>query len=131
MEHWMVIEGHPDYEVSNFGQVRNKKTGRLLEPRGLTSNGSLRVHMDGKKYYIHRLVANAFMDIDKTKSIGHVDGDKHNNELSNLKVLGESSTSRYTRKQTRVVTCANCIHYGKFSACEDAQDDFYCAHGEC
>lgn len=131
MERWLDVTDHSNYEVSNLGQVRNKKTGKILVPRGQTSNGSLRVYMDGKKYYIHRLVANAFMDIDETKSIGHIDEDYHNNELSNLKVLGESSVSRYKRKQTRVVTCANCIHYGEFSACEDASDDFYCAHGEC
>ena len=49
MEHWIDVKDHPNYEVSNLGQVRNKKTGKILVPRGGSSNGSLRVHMDGDK----------------------------------------------------------------------------------
>jgi hypothetical protein len=30
MEEWKTIDIHEGYEVSNMGNVRNKKTGRIL-----------------------------------------------------------------------------------------------------
>ncbi|CAL6016531.1 NUMOD4 [Hexamita inflata] len=33
IEEYRDISGYPNYEVSNFGQVRNKITGRILKQR--------------------------------------------------------------------------------------------------
>lgn len=32
MENWKTIKEFPDYEVSDFGNVRNIKTGIILKP---------------------------------------------------------------------------------------------------
>jgi hypothetical protein len=40
--------------------------------------------MRGKKYYIHRLVAEHFIDGDSSLEVNHKDGDKKNNYVSNL-----------------------------------------------
>lgn len=43
MEIWRTIEGHPDYEVSNEGRVRDKRTGTLLQQREHSTCGGYRV----------------------------------------------------------------------------------------
>lgn len=68
MEKWLTIRNHPDYEVNNLGDVRNKKTNRILKPQLNRTDGYYRVALNGKRYYVHRLVADAFFDGDHDKS---------------------------------------------------------------
>ena len=84
-EIWLDIRDHPNYEVSNVGRVRNKKTNRLLKPVLNREGGYYRVSLNGIRYYIHRLVADAFFDGDhRDMDVNHIDGDRLNNNLSNL-----------------------------------------------
>lgn len=87
-EIWKPIVGFEDfYEVSNFGNIRRKKSGRLrridyapIYPTILLSaNG---VH---KTYRVHRLVAKAFLPpIEGKTHVNHKDGDHSNNCVDNL-----------------------------------------------
>ena len=89
-EYWMEIEKYENYSVSIFGRVRNAKTGRLLLPV-LGDTGYYRVHLcngidNHKKFYVHRLVANAFLHNHKRKPcVDHIDNDKKNNNVNNLR----------------------------------------------
>ena len=62
MEQWKIIGIATNYEVSNMGNIRNIKTGQVLNP-GISGNGykqvSLKMNDTGKfkKQYVHRLVA--------------------------------------------------------------------------
>ena len=58
---WVKIAEHPNYSVSNDGNVRNDRTGRILTPVK-TKNGYLRVGLDKKLCRIHRLVAENFLE---------------------------------------------------------------------
>lgn len=81
---WKIIENHSNYEISDDGLVRNRKTGKILKPVK-TYNGYLRVGIDGKLCRIHRLVADAFLiKIDGCTQINHKDGNKQNNSVDNL-----------------------------------------------
>ena len=85
-ERWVTTRNDDDYEVSNFGKVRNKKTGKLLKPLMNKPNGWYRVALNGKKKYVHRLVLESFYNCDlKGVYIHHQDGDKTNNSIINLK----------------------------------------------
>jgi len=88
---WASVAGFEDqYEVSNTGFVRNKRTEKLLT---LMDNGRgyltvcLGRAVAGKntRRYIHRLVASAFLDrADWANEVNHKDGDKSNNYVTNL-----------------------------------------------
>ncbi len=89
IEIWKHIdsENGNNYEVSSFGNIRNKKTGKSRKL--IYNNGYLKVDLSegGKRinYFVHRLVAFAFLDKPKNGNIvNHIDGNKSNNRISNL-----------------------------------------------
>lgn len=91
------IYGFPSYSVSSDGVVWSSHTGRpvrqfLTESSETTKRGAgyHRVELwksgKAKKFFVHRLVAEAFIpndDPDKN-SVNHIDGNKSNNSESNL-----------------------------------------------
>lgn len=78
------IEGHPNYGVNANGEVINFVTGKLLIPNE-SDRGYLKIKLDGEKYYIHRLVADAFVPnpYDK-RNVIHKNRDKSDNFFTNL-----------------------------------------------
>jgi len=92
-EVWKVIDGFPKYEVSNFGNIRNKLNKHAVAR--WESYKYLRVNLRGgdgiinkamvHKAMVHRLVAKAFIpNLDNKPHVNHIDGDPHNNNVSNL-----------------------------------------------
>lgn len=85
---YKTVTSYPNYEVSDEGDVRNKKTSRILQPQYLTK-GYLGVRLynngNGKTLKLHRLVALAFVDgYFEGAQVNHKDGNKANNHYSNL-----------------------------------------------
>jgi hypothetical protein len=60
MEEYKIIEGFENYSVSNFGNVKNNKTGRILK-QALKRDGYYGVVLSKngkvKDFKVHRLVA--------------------------------------------------------------------------
>ena len=87
-EIWKTIEDFPNYEVSNLGNVRNKKRGILLKQTMGREGRYLSVYLcnNGKEntQRVHRLVAEAFLGKHPGMVVNHIDGDKLNNCLDNL-----------------------------------------------
>lgn len=107
-----VVNFEEYYEVSNLGRVRRIKTGRILKPRfRYGSNGDddyLRVNLcaNGKKYtyYIHRLVADAFIsNPNECTQINHRDEDKTNNDVSNLEWCDAIYNNNYGTRTIRAI----------------------------
>jgi hypothetical protein len=76
------------YQVSNCGNVMNEKRNRLLIPCH-SNNGylivNLRYESKHKTHYVHRMVAETFIpNPENHNQINHIDGDKTNNNVSNL-----------------------------------------------
>ena len=87
-EVYVDIPGYEGYQVSNYGRVRNKKTGKILKPY-ITNKGYYTVGFwtDGKKkrLSIHRLVAKAFLpNPNNLPEVNHINGCKTDNSVCNL-----------------------------------------------
>lgn len=83
-EVWKPVKGYKHYEVSNQGRVRNR-FGMILKEMD-NGKGYKSVVLTGqKRVYVHRLVADNFLNNDKNyREVNHKDGIKDNNDVSNL-----------------------------------------------
>jgi hypothetical protein len=100
MEEYKIIEGFENYSVSNFGNVKNNKTGKIINPR-LNRNGYyiIDLHKNGKRktFKVHRLVALTFIPNPENKpSIDHINNDRTNNNVNNLRWCTNSENSYNT-----------------------------------
>ncbi|CAL6043837.1 putative_HNH endonuclease [Hexamita inflata] len=98
IEEYRDIDDFENYEVSNLGQVRNKKTGRILKPYedkdGYLTVG-LYLNKIKKTCKIHRLVAQAFLENPNNyNEVDHVDCIKFNNNVQNLRWCSRSNNQK-------------------------------------
>lgn len=99
MEIWKQIQGFENYEVSNRGNIRNVTTGKILKPE-ITHKGYFRISLSTNgvkiKKRVHRLVAEAFIENPYNKpQINHKDGNKINNDISNLEWCNNSENMKH------------------------------------
>lgn len=87
MEEWRTTTRNPNYEVSNTGRVRRidaKKDHSTRDKKGYLVTD---LYENGRRTTerVHILVAEAFVPNPENKpEVNHDDGDKHNNNVSNL-----------------------------------------------
>jgi hypothetical protein len=84
-----------NYKVSNFGRVMNSKTNKIVKSRINPRTGYHMVDICkngvSRTCYLHRLVAKAFLqNLNNKECVDHIDGDKNNNNLSNLRYASYS-----------------------------------------
>jgi hypothetical protein len=104
MNEWRDIRGYEGhYQVSNDGQVRSLKRGpRLMSQarsRGDYRQVNLYLYGRVKHFYVHRLVADAFLGpIPDGMEVNHKDGDKDNNCVANLEIVTSEANLRHARE---------------------------------
>lgn len=107
MEIWKDIKGYENiYQVSNFGNVKNTRTNRIIKSKK-NSKGYMLVglYKDGerKNFYVHRLVAIAFLQNPlKLQYINHKDENKENNNVDNLEWCSCSYNNNYGTRNNKV-----------------------------
>ena len=85
---WKDIKDCPGYQVSEYGDIKNLKTNKLLKQK-IDKYGykCIGFYLSGCKKYktIHRVVAENYIPNPENKpQVNHKDGNKLNNHVSNL-----------------------------------------------
>jgi hypothetical protein len=113
MEIWKTVDGFSGYQVSNMGGVRSIDRCKLVKNRW---GGNSEMHFKGKQLtpqkfsngyvfvllgrgtcrLVHRLVAAAFIDGDKTLQVNHKNGQRNDNRAENLEWLSCSDNHRHS-----------------------------------
>ena len=93
-----------NYQISNYGRVKNKKTGRILklqkrgQHKGNYSCVDLCKYGIRQRIDIQRLVAIHFIsNVDHKSEVNHLDGDHYNNRVDNLEWCTRSENERHKR----------------------------------
>lgn len=96
---WRDVTEYSNYEVNQFGEIRNKKRKQILKPL-VNPNGYCYVCFNifgkRKRFAIHRIVANAFIpNPDELKEVNHKDYNKKNNCVQNLEWVSSSQNKKH------------------------------------
>lgn len=128
-EEWRDIKGCEIYQVSSLGRVKSirrtakSKNGsirtvgeKILKPRK-NKNGYLMVHLsnEGKKknLYIHRLVADAFLENPyNLPQVNHKDENTLNNRVENLEFCTQDYNNKYGTRTERTSKKVKCLETG-------------------
>ena len=103
MESWKVIYDFPNYEISNYGNVRNNTKIVKAVPNKHGYNVVVLCNGTRKSVNVHRLVAAAFIpNPDNKPCVDHIDGNKRNNYVSNLRWVTpvENANNMITKKRS-------------------------------
>lgn len=107
IEIWKYIIDYPNYQVSNLGNVKNIKTNKILKPFspvGEYLKVSLSKNGKAKQFFIHRLVATAFIpNPNNLPEVNHIkEFEKTNNKVENLEWCDHSYNQNYGTRNKRV-----------------------------
>ncbi len=100
------IEGYENYAISNYARVLNIRRQRFLKP-WLSKIGYLQVSLNSTKFYIHRLIAKAFINKDcneANKFVDHIDRNRLNNSIINLRWVNMSENASNRTKKTNIAS---------------------------
>ena len=94
------VPNFPEYYVGSDGSLFSTKRGREIQMKPSTTGGYAKVQLvDGSRkenWQVHRLVAKLFIpNKKKLEIVNHIDGDKLNNDVSNLEWTTRAGNARH------------------------------------
>jgi hypothetical protein len=101
-EIWKEVNNFSKYEISNYGNLKNKDTQKILQPSiksgylctSLTDNNGIR-----KSVKIHRLVALNFIpNTENKETVNHINHNRLDNNINNLEWMTTTEQNNHKRK---------------------------------
>ena len=120
------IPGYSGYWITKDGRLYSERSGKLVEIKTrLSQSGYISATVTGDNTKrtalgIHRLLAMAYLEKDSRQTeVNHIDGDKFNNDLSNLEWCSHSENEKHKVRsgmtaRTRPVRAENKITHGVY-----------------
>jgi hypothetical protein len=113
------------YSVSNYGNVVSHKRQVLYHEwiiddnykcplKGWVNNGGYcMIDINRKNINVHKLVATCFMDNYNGENLDHIDGDKLNNHISNLRICNQHQNTLNSKIRNDNQSGFKGIHFDK------------------
>ena len=95
-EEWKTLFFNNNYEVSNLGRLRNKKT-KVIAKGTIKKNGYVDVSIDNQNYRLHRLVLQTWCPNEDYEelTVDHINGNRSDNRLENLRWATQEENTVY------------------------------------
>lgn len=103
---WQPLKNHPSYEIyTDFPyQIRKIHSHRVIKTwRDQTRGNYYCILLDGKRYRLHHILANHFIDNPNgLRCVDHIDHDRGNNRIENLRWCSHKQNLNNRSDQTFV-----------------------------
>ena len=107
------------WQVSSEGRCRNSRGG--ISHGCLTSGGYCEVHICGRQFKVHRLVAHAFLErppSEEAWQVNHIDGNRSNNRRDNLEWVSQSENTLHSYATNPSIGQAMPVMIRPFGSCK-------------
>lgn len=104
MEEWKLIDFEPNYEISNFGRIRNFKTKRLMKfTRTVDGYLKITLYPSWKCYRVNRLVGLVWLSDSYSEGLvtDHINGVRDDNRVENLEWVTVKENNRRIKNKHR------------------------------
>ncbi len=102
---WIDCIADPDYEIFTEEpyEVR-KKSNRKVIKESIDSTGYVILHLNKRKYYKHRILAQQFIENpNNLPCVDHINRNRQDNRLNNLRFVSYSENSKNKTSQGNVI----------------------------
>lgn len=118
LEEWKVIKGCSNYSISSCGKIKNNITNKILKqqpnPKGYLSTNIKTDDDKTVRYGIHRLMGLHFLDIiDGKNYVDHIDRNKQNNIILNLRWVSNQENIRNQNKRCGYTSKYKGVNFNK------------------
>ncbi len=116
-EEFRIIKDYDNYSVSNLGNIKNNKTGKIMK-LSMDGKGYYKINLFNDKKpqtkYVHRLVGETFIPNPLNKKcIDHKDNNPLNNHISNLRYATHQENQFNQQLSSSNTSGSKGVHFNK------------------